>query len=404
MKDLISKMRLYNKEDRLENKIFNVVLFALFALMIIGIIINYLLDLPNHLNFVLLIVLVVSISFYYYNRFVSRDNGYLIHVFLVIGILSFIPGWFFTGGIKGTVPMASIFAMALAIMLIDKSKQLLYTVVICITMILQIVLEKRYPQWVFKYSDEAQKEYDLIISYIIFLIFTASIISVFKRTYLNDKVELEEKKNLLDISMANLTIAKQQGELATEAKSMFLAYMSHEIRTPLNGIIGASQLLQENEILDHQKEMIETLEVSSQHLLDIVSKILDLSKIESNKLEIINTPVNLNKLIESVLTISSPRIKALKKDIDLVYTISSNVLHFVMTDETRLRQVLVNLITNAIKFTEKGMISLTVTCSERNSNIQEIQFSIRDTGIGISEENIQKLFQPYYQTQGPTSI
>ncbi len=404
MKNLIKMIRLYNKEDRLENKIFNVVLFALFVLMIFGIITNYLLNLPNHLNLVLLVVLAVSISFYYYNRFINRDNGYLIHIFLVFGILSFIPGWFFTGGIKGTGPMASIFSMALAIMLIDKSKQLLYTVVICVTMVFLIVLERRYPQWVFKYTDEAQMEYDLISSCLIFLIFTASMISVFKRTYLNDKMELEEKKNLLDMSMTNLTIAKQQAEQATVAKSRFLSYMSHEIRTPLNGIIGASQLLQENEILDHQKEMIETLGASSYLLLDIVSEILDLSKIESNKLELVYRPVKLSQLIDKVIQITAPRIKAPKKQIKLQHTIDPDVSNFVLADESRIKQVLVNLITNAIKFTENGMIELTVSCKEKVGNMQALQFSIRDSGIGISREKIEYLFQPFYQTQGSTSM
>jgi signal transduction histidine kinase len=173
--------------------------------------------------------------------------------------------------------------------------------------------------------------------------------------------------------------------------------MSHEIRTPLNGIIGTIDLLQHTPLNAEQEELMHSLKESSTHLLEIVNDVLDISKIEADKLELFEGPCNLQSIVQQVTAISSPRLIALKKSIDLSSTIHPSVENEIIADESRIKQVLINLLGNAIKFTETGSIKLEVNANLIDDSLQELHFAVSDTGIGISEENIQTLFIPFNQ-------
>ena len=228
---------------------------------------------------------------------------------------------------------------------------------------------------------------------------------------LNDVTQQREYENLL-------WDARHQAEAAAMSKATFLATMSHEIRTPMNGIIGMTSLLLETSLSDEQLEFTDVIRSSSESLLVVINDILDYSKIESGNMKMEWEAFDLQETIESSLELLS--VMAQKKKLDLLYLLDSDVPRWVFGDSTRLRQVLVNLMGNALKFTDKGSvlvqvksISSTQVMSTRgmdsyNSVIPSnqpvaLEISVTDTGIGIAKDKLQQLFQPFSQVDASTS-
>ena len=218
---------------------------------------------------------------------------------------------------------------------------------------------------------------------------------------LNDYTnELHQTMEELEIRNAELDITRSKAIYASNAKSEFLANMSHEIRTPLSGIIGFTELLQETKLTNQQKDYSGTIQKSAKNLLEIINDILDLAKIESGKTEIIKSEFNLIDIIEDIINLLSTA--ALDKNVELFYRIEKNVPNIIHSDPFRIHQILTNLISNAIKFTDKGYVYLQVTTAELNKTENCIKFTISDTGIGMSSEDKKKLFEAF--TQADTSI
>ena len=195
--------------------------------------------------------------------------------------------------------------------------------------------------------------------------------------------------------------AKQEAEEATKLKSEFLANMSHEIRTPMNGIIGAADLMAEMELSDEQGHMVEIIQTSGNNLLDIINAILDLSKIEAGKLDLVQQPFALRSCVEQA--VDTIAVAAREKQLDFAGWVEPDVPAWFIGDRTRIGQVFINLLSNAQKFTERGAIELLVRRVAGEGDLESLEVRVTDTGIGIPRDKLDRLFEAFTQVDNSSS-
>ena len=212
--------------------------------------------------------------------------------------------------------------------------------------------------------------------------------------------ELESYNEEISAMNEELRVSQEEALAANQAKSEFLANMSHELRTPLNGILGFSQLLSTTQLTKEQLDYIDNVLFSGKHLLKIISDILDFSKIETGYFELDYSPVDLTQMLIEIFNMIKPSVE--KKPVALHIKMDENLPNYIITDSLRLNQVLINLLGNAVKFTEKGEVLLEVLQLERSDKKAKIKFIVKDTGIGISKKMQAKILDKF--TQADSSI
>ncbi|UVE16625.1 ATP-binding protein [Pseudomonas sp. LS44] len=213
--------------------------------------------------------------------------------------------------------------------------------------------------------------------------------------------DVRQNLETIEIQNIELDFARKEALEASRIKSEFLANMSHEIRTPLNGILGFTRLLQKSELSSRQQDYLGTIEKSADNLLGIINEVLDFSKIEAGKLVLEHIPFNLRDLLQEALTLLAPAAHA--KQLELVSLVYRDTPLALIGDPMRLKQILTNLISNAIKFTHAGSIVVRTMVEDENADLAQLRISVQDTGIGLADDELRKLFQAFSQADNSLS-
>jgi len=239
-------------------------------------------------------------------------------------------------------------------------------------------------------------DYEQITKIIVIILFVAgsiiTVIVIWNRRLAN---EIQERLKIEE----ELEASREKAESATRAKSVFLANMSHEIRTPMNAILGYAQLMEKDDSLSSENHyVVDTINRSGEHLLALINDVLDMSKIEAGRMELVEEDFNLHELIDDIILMMD--VNAKDKDLLLEINLDPSVPVFAFGAQGKLRQILINLLGNSIKFTKKGYVSLAVSIVEQTDQVFVVKFDIADSGVGISEEKQRTIFEPFSQADG----
>lgn len=302
-------------------------------------------------------------------------------IFKIYALIALSLNWIFTNGLYGGTGYFFLLLIGFYAVASHDKHYIQFIFIVFIDVIALLILEFNYPQYIHHSLSEAGMFWASSLSLLICFIISSLALVLVKTEYNKESKNVIEKQNHL--------IA------ANNARSRFLANISHEIRTPLNGVMGMASLLEASSPNAEQREYVQTIKISSKRLLKIINEILDYSKAEAGKTELRIEPFSLIECVEDAININSS--KALEKGLKLSYYIEKNISNRLSGDGGKIQQVLVNLIGNAIKFTETGNIHVSVQRINKVDQHIILEFSVQDSGIGIPKESIENLFEAFTQ-------
>lgn len=379
-------------EVSVKNKLLAVFSFCFIISSITSIFINLYVGLPPQINIVVLFVLGIhSIAFYSAISNLISDKGRFIYLSILVTLLPL--AWVFNGGMLGAIPMYYFIYFAASILSLTRQYRNYFISYIIFITLVPLFIEYCYPEIIIPYESVEAQFYDLKMSYIQVIITTILLTTTY--TSINDDIQLQLVKyqGRIEDSYIKLSMAKEDADIAAAAKSNFITNISHEIRTPLTGIIGLTDLLATSSPLSNeQKLLLHSLNSSSKTLLELVNDLLDLSKMEANKLQLNKEYFDLRKVVEEIEDLITLQLR--EKNIKLTIDVSDKIENLVYLDRNKYKQVLINLLSNAIKFTKQGRVTCTI---DYNNTKSELVTKVEDSGIGIDEKDYDKIFIPFSQ-------
>ncbi|MEQ8579184.1 MAG: ATP-binding protein [Balneola sp.] len=314
---------------------------------------------------------------------------------LSFGIMAF--AWLPGGGITGAIIQFIILIFISGLLVLPIRAYLVFILLTSVIVIGFAIYEYFNPGAAIPYTNNLHRIRDISIASIISIIVLGFSLFTFKRSYVRDRESLGKAIN-------EIQVEKVKAESADKAKSQFLATISHEMRTPLNGIVGISELLGETDLNPEQVEMVKNLSYSSNMLHSLISDVLDLTTIEDENLELNENKFHLESEIKDILEIFRPKIDSRKAFLHLHHEHDNSIPKVLYGDISRIRQVLVNLVNNGIKFTNDGSVIIQTKLLKREAGVATVQFSVSDTGVGISKEDQDKLFTKFFRTRLANTI
>ena len=373
--------------------LFNIITIVGFIGGVITIPFNIINGMSGILTAVIIVSVVIDAVCIYMANYMNRLKNSTIAVCFVVGIALFPVMFFVTGGINSGMVCWFSMGLIFIFMLLDGMDFLFMLLTDVAIIIGCYVISYYHPEYVVSLQTKRSVFFDVVQSMMISA-FALGCIIKFQRS-LYEKLYRQAAINNDDLLEKTLQAkkAEKQAQIATEAKSNFLANMSHEIRTPINTIMGMDEMILRETSEQVVEEYALDIKTASQNLLSLINDILDITKIESGKLGIVKGEYDFMSLMHDVL--NNVVLRAKEKNLELKLNIASNIPCNMLGDDIRIKQVLTNIITNAVKYTQEGYIEITTTCKKSFGEYVELTFSVKDTGIGIKPEDIKRMFESF---------
>ncbi|MBE5914698.1 MAG: response regulator [Pseudobutyrivibrio ruminis] len=394
----MNKLRVFQKKYFSPDLPIDLVLFNIITIVgLIGGIITIPFNIINGMSGILTAVIFVSVIIdavcIYMANYMNRLKNSTIAVCFVVGIALFPVMFFVTGGINSGMVCWFSMGLIFIFMLLDGMDFLFMLLTDVAIIIGCYVISYYHPEYVVSLQTKRSVFFDVVQSMMISAFAIGSIIKFQRSIY--EKLYRQAAINNDDLLEKTLQAkkAEKQAQTATEAKSNFLANMSHEIRTPINTIMGMDEMILRETSEKVVEEYALDIKTASQNLLSLINDILDITKIESGKMGIVKGEYDFMSLMHDVL--NNIVLRAKEKNLELKLNIASNIPCNMLGDDIRIKQVLTNIITNAVKYTQEGYIEITTTCKKSFGEYVELTFSVKDTGIGIKPEDIKRMFESF---------